>query len=417
MASLWTITFGKYEFTIDRKARTYSLRETKTGTVWATGFSLGWVDLKHRETGTITRYSFGEMSTFSLSEKSGVQGKRILFGLECCGVPLDLYLICAEAEIQIVVESNRDSRTHTVEGFGLLPGLCHAPDSAGAYLVFPIGEGMIASTSEVPDSFWLPTWEAADGLTMPFCGAVRRADNTTSLLTLITDSAYSGLRGVPSERGVSVSWEYGRDPERRRIDLRILLNTEENYIQVARNYREKIIRDRNHIPLRRKAQERPVLASFLGIHTEPTPFLPLNDLDGVTATLVDKSANRWEQMEAQLETILASREETTLVGDSGVCDWACMALEFVREFTPLPRFGRRVPLFSVVYHDALIPLFMVQDRHSANRLLLRLGYPGTDSLASALPVNVAELYRATFSAFLVAHRFLSEDGMVGGGLL
>ena len=40
--NVWTIAFGDYKFAIDRKALTYRLVETKTGTVWADGLPVGF---------------------------------------------------------------------------------------------------------------------------------------------------------------------------------------------------------------------------------------------------------------------------------------------------------------------------------------------------------------------------------------
>ncbi|GAB4452336.1 MAG: hypothetical protein OHK0029_03040 [Armatimonadaceae bacterium] len=423
MTSPWHITYGNYTLTVDRKTRCYRLTDARTGMVWADGLSLGWMDLKDRSTGAVSRHEFAAMPTFSVSEKSGAQGKRILFGLECEGVPLDIYLICSEREIQMVVESNRDSRTHTVEGFGLLPGLCAVSEDDTSYLVLPCGEGIVLTTSGLPADLYLPTWDAEIGLTMPFCGAVRSAGGenaSPSLLTLITDSAYSGLRVNREAGSASGSWEYRRDPERRRLDLRVLLDAGGDETQIARNYREKIISDRNHIPLRRKAQDRPVLASFLGIASEAEPVSPQwHDLDGLTASLPE-AGNRWEAMEERLETITRSRTDQNpdhLVGDWGGCDWSCVLLEYVRDFRGCASLGTSVsvPLYSVVYHDVVVPVYTLKAVPDFLDALLRLGY-GELSEGSAVPAEAItvlhEAVRHSFAAFLQSHRFRTPDGSV-----
>ncbi len=264
MNSLWTITYSNYDLTVDRRALTYRLTETKTNTVWGDGLSLGWMEVKDRATDEITRHVFGDMKLFSFSEKAGPQGKRILFGLDCQGIPVDIYLIGSEREIQMVVESNRDSKTHTVEGFGLLPDLCSVPDG-GSYLVIPNQSGAIVKPEDAPpDPVNLPVWSSYKGVSMPFVGAVHPTPSGTSLLTLITDSAYGSFTLQRQADSATLNTQYIRDPERRRLDLRVLPQSGGDYVTIARNYREKIISDRNHVTLRQKIQEHSNLASLTG---------------------------------------------------------------------------------------------------------------------------------------------------------
>lgn len=268
MNSQWTITYGTYQLSVDRRTLSYHLTETKTGTVWANGLSLGWIEIKDRATGEITRHAFGEMKLFSVSEKAGPQGKRILLGLDCQGIPVDIYLIGSEREIQIVLESNRDSKTHTVERVGLCPGLCSAPYDDASHLVIPVGEGVIVRPHELFSVAELPIWDTQRGVSMPFVGAVRCTESLQhpkSALALITDSAY-GVFEVRTgfEIPASINPIYTRDRERRRIDLRIILLPAGNHITIARTYRDKIISDGSHITLRKKIQESPTLEKFIG---------------------------------------------------------------------------------------------------------------------------------------------------------
>lgn len=271
----WSIAFGDYDLSIDRRDRTYRLNETKTGTVWADGLSLGWVELKNCDTGEITRHSFGDATTFSITEKSGPKGKRILFGLEVHGVPLDVYVIAAEREIQLTLESNRDSQTHTVHAFGLLPSLCSVPDSDAAYLVLPIGEGRLLPASYFKSGCRWRVWGGRDdaGLNMPFVGAVRgpEGESKQTALALLTDSAYAVAEMEPVESGAAATFVYERDPERRRLDLRVVFLPGGDHISIARAYRDKIVGEKNHVTLRKKLRDKPVLehaigGAFLGVH-------------------------------------------------------------------------------------------------------------------------------------------------------
>ncbi|MBB6048585.1 hypothetical protein [Armatimonas rosea] len=275
MNTLFRIAFGDYEFVLDRTSLTYSLTETVTKTVWGTGLSLGWIELKERETGAITRTDFGDCKLISIAEKMGAAGKRILLGLDAPGgVPVDIYVICGPKEIQLTVEASRDSKTHLLERVGLLPGLCHAEQ--GGYLVLPLGEGTLLYPErylpiETPQYEWdrmdqLPVWES---LTMPFLGAVQ----PESALALLTDSAYAvGELGKSAMGSVSASWTYRRDPERRRLDIRIVPIPAGDYVAIARAYREKLIAERNHMTLRKKIREAPekeylIGSSFIKVNT------------------------------------------------------------------------------------------------------------------------------------------------------
>lgn len=265
MNALWTVTYSNYEFSIDRKSRLYGLVETKTGTVWADGLSLGWVELRDRTTNAVTRHDFGTARAFSISEKAGAQGKRILLGLDVEGVPLDIYLICSEREIQIVLESNRDSKTHTVEGFGLLPGLCSVPDDGVSHLVIPGAEGgLVFGETEFADG---PIWDAYSGLLMPFVGAVRITADTRSAVAIITDSVYGAFHAqeLGDHSTADTYPHFSRDPERRRLDVRLIPLPNGDHISIARTYREKIISDGNHVTLRAKVRERPAISDLFGV--------------------------------------------------------------------------------------------------------------------------------------------------------
>lgn len=259
--TLWNITFGDYAFSLDRKTLLYRLEDAKAGVVWADGLPLGWMELEERETGARTRVPFGEMRLLSLSEKASAAGKRILLGLDWNGVPVDVYVTCAEREIQLTVEASRDTRTHRVQDICLYPGLIAAPYGTGSYLLIPCDEGAIIAANDANFPSGLTVW---DDLNMPFVGAVREADAGRSALAFLTDSAYTSL-GI-NVQGEHASFQpvYQRDPERRRLDVRLVVLPQGDHVAIARAYRDKAIGERNHVTLRRKARERPVVDALLG---------------------------------------------------------------------------------------------------------------------------------------------------------
>lgn len=264
---LFTITFGDYEFVLDRLALTYRLVETKTGTVWADSLSVGWIEREEVETGTRTRHDFSECKFFSVSEKAGAQGKRILLGLDLFGIPIDLYFTCTEREIQLTVEASRDTRTHLVQDICLLPGLCSVPADDASFLVYPAETSAILFARDAPpEEVILPIWDTGRGLTMPFCGAVRAIPSgSCSALGLYTDSAYGALHVRPgSDAGVTAELRYQHDPERRRLDVRLIPLPEGDYVSIARAYRERIVGEKSHVTLRKKQRERPVIDSLIG---------------------------------------------------------------------------------------------------------------------------------------------------------
>lgn len=273
---IFRVAFGPYDLALDRTALTYRLIETQTGTVWAEDLSVGWVEFEDRVTGGLSRYELGQARLFSLSERAGAQGKEILFGLDCLGIPIDVYVTCRETEIQLTVEANRDSKTHRISEFCLLPDLCAAPDDGHSYLVLPRGEGAILLTRDAPAEVgFLPVWDASSGVVMPFFGAVRGQGEQRSALALLTDSAYAALRLERGENGsAALSAHYTRDPERRRLDLRIVLLPGGDHVAIARAYRDKIVGEKQHILLRRKARERPPVDTLMGGALVTFPIQP-----------------------------------------------------------------------------------------------------------------------------------------------
>lgn len=267
--NVWTIAFGDYEFAIDRKALTYRLVETKTGTVWADGLPVGSIEFEDRASGERQTVDFAACKLVSLSEKASAQGKRILFGLDWQGVPVDINFTCSQREIQLIVEASRDTRAHRVQDITLLPGLCSVPADGVSYLVLPYRGGAVLHPSRFPDwemfSQTLKLWDAANGLTMPFLGAVRRTGTRNSALSVITDSAYAVVEQHRIDDGVlGTNLVYARDPERRRLDVRIVLSAEGDHVDVARSYRDKLVVERGHFTLRRKMREREALSSAIG---------------------------------------------------------------------------------------------------------------------------------------------------------
>ena len=509
----WNLTFGPYALTIDRKTLRYRLTDT-TGTVWADDLPLGGIVLENVETGETTHHDFADARLVSLSEKASHQGKRILFGLDVAGVPIDIYLIGSQSEIQITVEASRDTRAFRVVEVGLLPELVAVPDDGVSYLVLPIGEGAMARAADMPDApGGYRVWR---GLRMPFVGAVRGQGDNRAALGLITDSAYAVFRRVKAgDGGVSLSPVYTRDPERRRLDIRLVLLPGGDHIAIARAYRDKIVGERNHVTLRRKIRDRPRLDELIG-----TAFIHIPDLahEDMTAAQIagvmgavradtgiersiwsvnakyarepeDLEAIRdavkrngllmatghaklgledilnntegfefdpilthsvflgilrsqrpvnsyWEDIEARTDVVDKLHERGLLVSSSGFGDWASISLDTwsigsSRRPTWLkPEITyHSLPLESVVYHDSVITQFVhLSEKHPTSHLnlLLLCTVPSYDVVPDVYfdPASgmreymrrtyavLGPLHRLTFPAFLVAHRFLTDDFLV-----
>jgi hypothetical protein len=466
--TLFRIAFGDYEFVLDRTNLTYSLTETVTQTVWATALSLGWIELKDRETGAITRTDFGDCKLISIAEKMGAAGKRILLGLDAPGgVPIDIYLICGPKEIQLTVEASRDSKTHLLERVGLLPGLCHAEQ--GEYLVIPHAEGrMLCPKPFREEKTWmLRVWEPWEGLTMPFTGAV----SSSSALALLTDSVYAAAEIDNSKTEIiSANWVYERDSERRRLDIRMILIPNGDYISIARAYRDKLIGERNHITLRKKLRENPELGKLIGNafvnvgEKVVAPFSWTHDLTAVQSQnknqlmslSVEASATalsiaflahclyyvaddtiwwkdgeericRWDRMEHRLKLAEVARKKYPVVGVSGSWgDWIAVGIDFCLNLTESDNYffcydGTSLPLHAVIWRDAIIfPITLSPDSyHSFLRALLQLSIPCFDNpyefkqaFYEATCAVLCPLNALTFPAFLTAHQFLTHDFLV-----
>ena len=414
----WSIAFGDYELLMNRRTLVYRLTETKTGTVWAEGLSLGWMEIAERETGVVTRHDFGAMRQVSVSEKAGPQGKRVLFGLDCEGIPVDIYLICSQREIQIQVEATRDTRTHLVHGFGLLPGLCAVPDNDTDYVFFPQREATYRLRGLEAAPFAVSRFRVWDEVRAPFAGAVRELkQGETSALALMTDSAYAVF--VREQGGISI--EYERDPERRRLDLRVVVLPDSDAISVARTYREKVIGEKNHVTLRKKMRERPALAQQI----EQPQLLPVPSPPPLL-TADEEDATRWDMMDTCLQQFTETGTKGQLVLETGVGDWAAVAVDgWLIETSDIhempPPSPPRLPLFAAIYRDSVMPLYWFDDKAEPNRVLRALlslalpVYNGEFPLPSCLQQTCAlllPLYCLTFSAFLTAHRFLTSNFLV-----
>ena len=412
--NFWNITFGAYSLAVRRGDLTYSLTETQTGTVWADALPVGYVEIAERETGAVTRYSFGDLKLVSLSEKAGATGKRILFGLDAPGkIPVDVYLTCSEREIQLTVEASRDTRTHRVERVVLLPGLCAAPDDADSYLVVPHREGAILFADDAPgETASFRVWDADDGLTMPFVGAVRGA----SALALLTDSAYCVADLSRNETGATLDLRYERDPERRRLDVRVVPLPGGDYVAVARAYRDKVIGDGGHVSFRKKMRERPALAAWLRGNTAA------QNVRHVDVPRFVDAPDRWRTLEGFVDEIAANPADEARFG-ALAGDWTAPLLDAWRYDAP-PALGVAVPLLSVVFHDCTALCFdfaAAPTTAAQNRLMLRallhvaqFDVEQMDEYIATFPMpHLADVLRGvnqkSFAAFVVAHRFLTPD--------
>ncbi|MES2464324.1 MAG: hypothetical protein V4671_27500 [Armatimonadota bacterium] len=443
--SLWQIAFGDYDFALDRRTLTYNLTETRSGTVWSDGLSVGWLELENRENGERTRHSFADMKLVSLSEKSGQQGKRILLGLDCQGIPVDLYFICSQKEIQLTVEANRDSRTHRVHEICLLPGLVSVPDDSVSYLVLPHYDGAVLHAADTPrHELDFPLWSIESNVKMPFVGAVRNRtyNEPISALALITDSAYGAFHlSRQDDRSASVKTRYKRDPERRRLDIRLVVLPEQNYVGVARAYRNKIITDRNHITLRQKMREKPQIEKLLGsafivdqsapcnslvplIHVRhykqtPADAICLAQLDEGISAPGEERESLWDVMENQLQILEESGSNGVPVGAEFSGDWSALACDFWLDTVgPSSKglFRASIPLAAVIYHDSVVmPLSVESPNLSAHVFLSALVRLATLSFIKGCEASeghmttLGHLHKLSFAAFLSEHRFLTPN--------
>jgi hypothetical protein len=100
---------------------------------------------------------------------------------------------------------------------------------------------------------------------MPFLGAVRTVGGETTALSLITDSAYAVFdTAEPGDGSAAAAVRFTRDPERRRLELRVGVLPGENHVGVARAYREKVVAERGHVTLRRKMRDQPLVERLIG---------------------------------------------------------------------------------------------------------------------------------------------------------
>lgn len=454
--TVWSITFGDYEFAVDRTTLRYRLVETQTGTVWADDLPVGDIVLEERETGALSHQDFAAAQLVSLSEKASAQGKRILFGLDLRGIPVDVYFTCAQREIQLTVEASRDTRTHRVQEVRLLSGLCSIPDDGASYLVAPLGAGALIR----PDNMLaaeppaLPIWDADAGLTMPFVGAVRGENSARSALALLTDSAYGAARLRRMENGdgsATLDWRYERDPERRRLDIRIALMPGGDHISIARAYREKIVGERQHVTLRKKMRAKPALNDLLGAlivrnradsawedvqqalrRLGIERVVPMDRMRAIHGPLQDQgSDSRWDDMDRRLEQLRRNDETGEITVAENCGDWATLAADVWwgagGGTLPHPLRLRRLPLLSAVHHDAAItpvPIGANPNRPSGFfDALLALTIPLVDvysaeqldprsdqgAFMARTTAVLCPLHRLTFPAFLTEHRFLTPD--------
>ncbi len=411
--SIWSIAYADYELIVDRRSLTYQLTETKTQTLWANDLPLGWIELEDRETAAVSRYDFGALRCLSVSEKSGPQGKRILFGLDIHGIPIDLYLICSQREIQIQLEANRDSKTHRISAFGLLPGLCSVAEDTDGYRIVPFTQATYLLSSNADSDRIYRNWEE---LAMPFIGAVRKsAPGIQSALGLFTDSAYLDV----SIHRQDIELIYRRDPERRRLDLRCLIFPQGDSLSIARAYREKIIAENGHITLRKKSRESIALHDFLegGVGD----FIPV-----AHHLSPEDRTNRWEAMEERLSEIAQFHAQNQLIVLDRVQDWAAIAADGwlcetnVTDAQLTPALQATLPLLATIYRDCVVPFAPLRHPFATQdllRALVHLALPRIDSVPDGETMErgrdavrlLKSAYHLTFSAFLTAHRFLTPD--------
>ena len=426
--NLWSIAFGDYAFALDRAALTYSLTDTATGIHWAENLPVGWMEFEERTSGERERVAFGEMKRVSLSEKASAVGKRILLGLDWNGLPVDIYFTCAEREVQLTVEANRDTRTHKLRDTCLYPGLVTASDTDASYIALPCDGGRMFRPDDVAGSATFPVW-ADQGVSMPFLGAVRPG---TSALALLTDSAYAAFT-LTSETGtLSTDILFTRDPDRRRLDVRLAVLPRGGHVEIARAYRDRIIGEKNHVTLRRKMRERPELERAIGsvVYYGARPggetggvLLTDEGADGIRLADIGQSLRddpprnktRWDDLDARMESIREASEKHHVVAGGEGGDWSAVGVDLWLNGAGDPTLTQetRLPLYAVVYHDAVIAPTVIAEPQTRCFLhaLLNLSPPlplGAE-LPERFPAILCPLHALTFTAFLTAHRFLTPD--------
>ncbi len=390
-------------------------------------------------------------------------GKRILLGLDTPeGIPVDIYFTCAEKEIQLTVEASRDSKTHELHRICLLPGLCGGVSK----YVLPIGEGALIFPENLPTgSMRLPVWQR---LSMPFIGGIK----SKSALCLITDSAYASAQLSQS----SCDWVYKRDPERRRLEIRLFLIPNGDHISIARVYRDKLVSERAHVILRKKLRENSEHEKLLGsvfVKFDGTDFekalrfpeeitnlfnftfneghrpdmalyknvidriINSNDLISDYSTknnsgiivdknkffgfvyLTEKNEFLWDVIEREIEEV----KKENKIGN--------INQEYLFRELKMITYDRgwglklgfwEIPLFSVVYRDSVICYQGITSifKESFLPALLTLscprvfGHVDDEYFEKDVKVSriLSELHKLTFSAFLKEHRFLTENFQV-----
>jgi hypothetical protein len=422
--TVFSIQFGSYDLRLDRSDLTFSLVETATGTVWASRLAVGWVELE-----PVGRVDFGACRLVSLSEKMGATGKRILFGLDAPGgIPVDVYFTCGAKQIQLTVEASRDTREARVLGVGLLPGLVST--GPNGTLVLPVGFGGLLSAQESGLQGTLQNVQSGDaavvetildcaapagsiGLSSAFVGALRPGpDGRQSGLCVLHDSCYGAARVARKSDGWSASWEFARDPERRRLDLRVLAIPDADPVGLARAFRDHRVAERSHVTLRQKGRERPGALESV--------------LSGDLAAPIDSSGNgqgaqsRWDVLDSVQDRAkeLASDPDRPLLSEFPG-EWTAAWVDAWPGFSatlPEPMksaFGeawREFPLLTTIWRDAVAVPMLVQDADDFSTALRGLTPPAPGS-AEPWASLLRAVHRSTFAAFLTGHRSLGNDGM------
>ncbi|MFM7321016.1 MAG: hypothetical protein ACKO5K_05760 [Armatimonadota bacterium] len=395
---IFSVAYGPYDLQLDRRNLTVRLRSGADGAVLVDGLSLGWIELDPGG-----RVPLGECRLMSLSEKMGHQGKRILFGLEAPGgVPVDVYVICGQKEIQVTVEASRDTRAARVVGFGLMPGWSSA--GGEGCLVLPWAGGVMVPAGSGPAPGIFDVCPPSDELALfgAFVGSVPTA--TGPGLCLIHDSIHGRLELEADGEGRSASWVFPRDPERRRLDMRVVVVPDANPVAIARAFRDNRIAEGSHITLRRKSRERPALLEALASGSE---FVEID---------IDRGEpDRWEDLErvgGQAKAAAHRTDRPITTGFQG--EWSAPWVErwagsWARPAGSLPAGWVPVPLMEVVWRDAVVSAIRVDSPCDFLHALVRLAWPDPAS-------NYAEagalrgLHAATIGAFVVGHARFGQRG-------
>ena len=356
---VFIVSWDTYRFSIDRKTLKWSLSSEGAAVPWVTNNAFGYLEILNPETGIRSHGNFSDCTIVSLSEKMNASGKRLLLSLDTPqGLPLDVYFTCGQRELRITLESNRSTSTARIERIVLLQGLMVSEGS----LVLPFDDGVTVSPQGDDAKSLFECWEnEAQVATLfgPWVGMI--GQNQGLLITAL--SVYASV-GVARASNVLECWfEYAYDPDHRHIDVRFIFVPEPTPVRIAMAYRDLQIKLGAHRTLSQKQRARHEAFSkaFQGEYNTQVYFQ------------IDRGErSRWGDLDALGSEIEAAGQEDVVVVRS-VTEWSTpVSTVWIRPaLQQLPDVllgAQRLPLWSVIWRDAVIGLVPEADRAARLRV-------------------------------------------------